>query len=536
MHQKLETPDSISKLYDMESQETLKTVYKLCKALDDLGINYCHWKSNAALDRSASGDNDLDLLVSRSDASLFISAMSKLGFKESLPTSSMQLPGIQHYYCYDVDADKFVHIHAHFQLIIGSDWTKNYHLPIERLFLQTATHESLFRVPECELEFILFVIRMVLKFSILDIFLNRRLALSTSAQRELEYLQSKISRARIHYILEKHLIYIDLELFNNCVNSIQRGSSIWSRLKARNRLQKKLVAYSRRSLISDSYLKLSRLVITRLRWRLFRQLSRKRLANGGAIVALVGGDGAGKSTAIEGLYAWLSENFDTRKVHMGKPPRSLTTSTLVSILKIGSFVNNLMNGDTLYHSSVNDKSNGRSGGDRDTDAASVINVDLTNLSTASSAVIKISGYLRLLLNICTARDRYRTYKRARRYASNGGFVICDRFPLSQVKLMDQPTNGIKINTEKTTRIIRFLTLMAHKYQQGLMLPELLIILKVAPDIAVKRKPDEDAAFVYVRSKEIWDLDWEQTCANVIDASQSREDVLSEIKSLMWSEI
>jgi thymidylate kinase len=78
--------------------------------------------------------------------------------------------------------------------------------------------------------------------------------------------------------------------------------------------------------------------------------------------------------------------------------------------------------------------------------------------------------------------------------------------------------------------------MAHKYQQRLMLPELLIVLKVAPDIAVKRKPDEDAAFVHVRSKEIWDLDWEQTCAHVIDASRSREEVLSEIKSLVWSEI
>ncbi len=43
----------------------LDLVRRLCRVLDLQGIAYCHWKSNEALDRSASGDNDLDLLVAR---------------------------------------------------------------------------------------------------------------------------------------------------------------------------------------------------------------------------------------------------------------------------------------------------------------------------------------------------------------------------------------------------------------------------------------------------------------------------------------
>ena len=56
----------------------------LCKTLEAERIDYCHWKSNAALDCSAKGDNDLDLLVGRADIQRFIEILYRLGFKEAL--------------------------------------------------------------------------------------------------------------------------------------------------------------------------------------------------------------------------------------------------------------------------------------------------------------------------------------------------------------------------------------------------------------------------------------------------------------------
>ncbi len=50
---------------DVARPETLELVDALCVALADATVTYCHWKSNEALDRSLSGDNDLDLLVAR---------------------------------------------------------------------------------------------------------------------------------------------------------------------------------------------------------------------------------------------------------------------------------------------------------------------------------------------------------------------------------------------------------------------------------------------------------------------------------------
>jgi len=39
-----------------------------------------------------------------------------------------------------------------------------------------------------------------------------------------------------------------------------------------------------------------------------------------------------------------------------------------------------------------------------------------------------------------------------------------------------------------------------------------------------------------RSTEIWELNWEHTDAHMIDASQSKTDVLTELKALIWSEL
>ena len=58
-------------------------IRELCRKLEEHQIRYCHWKSNEALDRSASGENDLDLLIHRGDGSTFRSLVEGLGFKEA---------------------------------------------------------------------------------------------------------------------------------------------------------------------------------------------------------------------------------------------------------------------------------------------------------------------------------------------------------------------------------------------------------------------------------------------------------------------
>jgi len=224
------------------------------------------------------------------------------------------------------------------------------------------------------------------------------------------------------------------------------------------------------------------------------------------MMAIVGGDGAGKSTAVDELYAWLSPCFNTIKIHMGKPSWSLTTMVVRGILKIGRSLG-------LYPF-----------------------MRVPSLYTVEAKSIPFPGYPWLLREVCTARDRYLTYARTRRFATNGGIAICDRFPLAQVTLMDGPQSERMTSTCNTNWLIKFLIKLETKYYQQIVLPDLLVMLRVYPETAVQRKTDEDAVSVRARSTEIWELDWQQTPAYVINAGRSKAEILSELKALVWSKL
>ena len=100
-----------------EKPIVLPIVATLCRRLAEAEISYCHWKSNDVLERSASGENDLDLLVSRTDAERFTAILHDLGFKAAHETHPWGMPGILDYYGYDETADRLVHAHIHYQLI-----------------------------------------------------------------------------------------------------------------------------------------------------------------------------------------------------------------------------------------------------------------------------------------------------------------------------------------------------------------------------------------------------------------------------------
>jgi len=157
--------------------------------------------------------------------------------------------------------------------------------------------------------------------------------------------------------------------------------------------------------------------------------------------------------------------------------------------------------------------------------------------TADTDSVVFPGYPWLLRSICTARDRYLTYARARRLASKGGLVISDRFPLPQVKFMDGPYQSERVaHAGRASWLIKALTRMEARYYELILLPEVLIVLRVNPETAVERKTDEDATSVRARSTEIWELEWRQTRAYVVDANRPKAEVLSRLKAIVWSQL
>lgn len=491
-----------------KTESTVQLVAELAQALDKQLVSYCHWKSNEAIDRSESAENDLDLLVARSDAERFRAVLHELGYTRVERTAKPSPPGKEDFIGYDPAAGRFVHVDVHYQLVLGHDRTKNYRIPVEAPYLASSRHHGLLKVPSPEFEYVIFVIRMVLKYAIVDEVLwkalrGRHRGPKSSESRELVHLESLIDRAEVASILEKFLPWMDADLFDQCVKVARSEGSLTSQVAVGRRLVSVLEPFGRRGPVADTGVRLYRRIELGIQSRLGRK-PRYRLSTGGAIVGVMGADGSGKSTAIAEIESWLSDDFEMRTVHLGKPPWSPTTYGVRGSLKLGV--------------GVRSKVLGRPTGSR---------LDFLEPKPGLRSILWLA---------CTARDRYLQYRRVQRFANSGGLVISDRYPHQALKSMEVAQISQFNEGAETKGFESALARLEEQYHNRIAAPELLILLRVDPETAVARKTDEPSDYVRRRATEVWNIDWDNSGVHVIDATQSPELVAAELKSLIWSHL
>ncbi len=214
-------------------------------------------------------------------------------------------------------------------------------------------------------------------------------------------------------------------------------------------------------------------------------------AAGGTLIAVVGGDGSGKTTAVAALHTWLSSDFRATRVHLGKPPRSLTTHFTRAVLKAWN---------ALCRGSADEQ------------------------------------FARSLRNLCASRDRVLAYRQARRKANRGTLVICDRYPLSNLTRMDAPEPA----AAGEGRLLSWLRRREASWYAAVAPADLTLVLQVPPEVAVRRAlargTKENAELVRSRSAEVWQADWRGLPVTLVDASPAQDDVLAQIKALVWTHL
>src|SRR5207247_499749 len=173
---------------------------------------------------------------------------------------------------------------------------------------------------------------------------------------------------------------------------------------------------------------------------------------------------------------WLGTQFDVRTAHLGRPPRSLTTLLVGGLLKL--------------HRALR----------------------------GSGAPAGTPDLLELLRLVCTARDRYHLFAKMRRFAVAGGIALCERYPVPQNRLLVGPEIGRLIGHGRDTILSRWLMRVEQWYYRRITRPDVIIVLVVDPELAVQRKTDEPADYVRARSRIIWETDWSDTGAHLVDAS------------------
>ena len=66
--------------------------------------------------------------------------------------------------------------------------------------------------------------------------------------------------------------------------------------------------------------------------------------------------------------------------------------------------------------------------------------------------------------------------------------------------------------------------------------DLAIVLRVDPEEAVRRKPEDDADYVRARATEIWTAKWNRPGVHVLDAGRPKDEVLADVRRVVWAEL
>jgi thymidylate kinase len=452
--------------------------------LGSRNVRYCQWKGHGKRERWENGRGDIDLLVDATSWVDFTDTLGGLGFKLALPPAGREAAGILHFFGLDerTGGGQLVHLHVYQRLVIGSPWRKHYRVPLESALLDSAQQATVFKTASPELELLVLVLRQALRHDLRDMLRREPPRWLDGAISELDRLEDQVSRAAVIAALKKHLPEVSLDLFDRCRESLLPHFRPWKRVMARQQLVRALSAHASRAPI---FAPLERL------WDRLRPViggAGQRLASGGSVIALLGGDGSGKSTCADALDSWLSPDLATLHVHLGKPRRGALTYVVGALLKLGRVV--AMKRERLVH-------------------------------------------LELLRFGCTARDRFRLYKRARRFAASGGIAICERYPTREGWALAGPSDVQGQMLDAKSPAADRLRRWERQYYERMTGPDLVFVLQVDPDTAVARKTDEPAAYVRERAQLTWETDWTHSGARIIDATRPLPQVVAALKSELW---
>jgi thymidylate kinase len=456
---------------------------RLAQGLDSESLRYCQWKG---LWRAA-GDGDTDLLVHRSDAARFRSVAASLGFKPVLPSGERQIPGVESFLGHDPALAHPVHLHVQYQLFVGDYWRTVYRLPIEEALLASVTRGEVFPIPSPPYQFLMYTLRKLLRLPGWPLILWRPHWLA-GIQGQLDYLEGRCDREEVASILAQHLPSLDLALLDRCLHVLRAGANPLETLATRRTLHRRLASHIRHPSLSRLLAAAGEKVLPRVLRPMLLD-GRTRPATGGLVVALIGGEGSGTSTCARELRGWLGTHFPTMHAPMARPARSLLRAA--GAVKAEAMVHRVF----AWRSPV-------------------------------------GMFIQMLLHLYTARARFQWYRKAQRFAVNGGVVICEGYPLAQNRRLLGPS--IPAAAQRFSWWAELLGTWEGRYYDMIQPPQAICVLRLDPDSAVRRRPEKPEDFVRTQARVIWDADWTDTPAHVIDAGRPLPDVLGELRTWVWS--
>lgn len=493
-------------------------IVELFAALRLRGARYCHWKSNLRLEQGLRGQTDLDLLVDPAHRPAFAQILAAHGARPVRAAPGREYPGVENYLAFDEGSGKLFHLHVHYRLVLGEQFVKNYSLPLEEQFLASARLRQGVYVPAPELELIVLTLRALLKYRdrdvVKDVLKIRHPGLPAHITDEIAWLLAQTSFERVEACLQELGEAVPgatvLAFLRTVTTAPRDGRTL---LALRGQVRRALRPYQRGSRARAALIYVRELWRRRNRFLRFTPVRGMRLTGRGRSLALIGADGAGKSTMCRQLLSWLSWKLDARVYYLGSKAPSRRSRLLYMLFRMAR----------RSHTELS-----RSLG------------SANHLCRAVAAVRQ-----GLLYGHCLSigLDRYGRYMAGSRLARAGSVVIFDRYPLEALsdrtehRLLDGPQIPLLDGDDGPLHLA--LAGVERWLYRRMRPPEHLFVLDVSPDVALQRKPDHRREQVQAKSRAL------RTLKGVVgphagafelvylSADQPLEEVLAGLKAHIW---
>lgn len=320
---------------------TLEIINQLLSDLKIHKITYCHWKSNEHLDAALKGDTDLDMLFDINQKSSVIEILKNNGFHLFNAVWYHRYNGIDDFIGFDKDAGKIIHVHTHFNLNIGETGIKSYHLPWEKMILQTRIFDQekqIFRSSE-NIELLLLIVRTAFKHNSIDRKSNH--SVSRHFNIEAKWLYERIDPVEFKK-LSTNILGNDMAAIIEQIRITGRyDEALFINLK--HKLNPYFAEHRILTKQRITYLKTVHFIVriqNKIR-KFFQSNVKKRkrtLPQHGVVLCIMGADGAGKSTQTKAITQELAKKIDVLFMYMGSGDgaRSLQRRIIEAIVKIAS--------------------------------------------------------------------------------------------------------------------------------------------------------------------------------------------------------
>lgn len=428
-------------------------------------IEYCHWKSNEHLEQALNGETDLDILFSPRQRSEVEMVLNRCKLKRFRSVPLMHYNAVEDFIGFDKETARIWHLHLHYRLTLGEKHLKGYTLPWTEYILENRVLDEKFCIYRShhEDELFLLILRIALKLRWRDY--NKQIG--SSDKKEIEWLKKQVDYEKIAEIT-RHLLDEDCSIeYKNLLKSKLRNKRDLFKLQRMLRL--KMRNYTSHNLLS-SYLKRSIRewfwiagAVTRKFGLNITSPNRRISPAGGAVVAILGCDGAGKSTTLAYLRKEFGKKIDVINIYMGSGDgkSSILRSPMLFVAK-----------------RVGGKGLGQS-----------IRGEAENKSKISFK-IKLYNFAKLLWAIALAIEKKRKLSRVTKARNKGILVLADRYPQVEVYgYNDGPllSNYLIGKSRLLSNIAKWeIAVYREAYRNP---PDLVIKLIVPTELAVKRKPE-----------------------------------------------